>query len=157
MAASWLSKYFGLSERIWFIKGKASIAVPSTTSIITEPTILFYFSPFDNISVTLAHTDPPIEWPTKITFLSGYLFITSFKTYTVSLQRDYMDISSKFLVFLECPWPLKSKATNVPKCLTSLAKQAKLCAEWPAPWIQKYKAPSWPALKVDVPSSKKDN
>jgi hypothetical protein len=62
-----------------------------------------------------------------------------------------MEKSYKFYAFLEYPCPLKSKATRVPKCLTYLAKVAKLRAECPAPWIQKYKAPSVPALKTDVP------
>ncbi len=52
-----------------------------------------------------------------------------------------MEKSSRFYVLFEYPWPLKSNAYNVPKFLTYLAKAAKLRAECPAPWIQKYKAP----------------
>ena len=127
------------------------MAVPSTTSMIIAPTILVYFSTFVITSTTLAQTDPPIECPIITTFLSGCLCITSFSTSTVQLHIVSIDISSKFLSFFEWPCPLKSKATNVPKCFTSLARQAKLWAEWPAPCIQKNSAPSCPARKVDVP------
>ena len=62
-----------------------------------------------------------------------------------------MEKSSLLWFFLENPWPLRSKATRVPKCFTYLAKVAKLSAEWPAPWIQKNSAPDSPALKTEVP------
>ena len=73
IAASWESKCLGRSERIWFIKGNASRAVPSTTSIITHPTNRYYFSVFVRTSVTLAATDPPNECPIITQFLSGNL------------------------------------------------------------------------------------
>ena len=62
-----------------------------------------------------------------------------------------MDKSSLSPFFFDHPWPFKSKATNVAKCLTSLARVAKLIAECPAPWMQKNRAPSFPALKTEVP------
>ena len=70
------------------MKGKASIAVPSTTSIIIDPTILGYFYLFVKISVTLAQTEPPNECPTSTTFLSWYLFMIYFKIYIVSVTKD---------------------------------------------------------------------
>lgn len=59
----------------------------------------------------------------------------------VSLTKVSIDMSYNFSWFLEAPWPLKSNAINVEKCLISLAKQAKLIEECPAPWIQKINAP----------------
>lgn len=133
------------------MKGNASIAVPSTTSIIIHPTILYCFSLLVRISVTLQATDPPMECPMITTFFSWKRSINCFKTSIVSVTNVSIEKSSMFYDFLEYPWPLMSKATNVPKFFTSLARVAKLRAEWPAPCMQKYKAPSWPALKVDVP------
>ena len=118
IAASGLSKYFGLSDRIWFMKGKASIAVPSTTSITTEPTILGYFSTLVRISVTRTDTEPPIECPISTTFLSGYLAIICLRTSIVSFTNVSMERSSKFLSFFDEPCPLKSKAITVPNRLT---------------------------------------
>ena len=43
------------------MKGKASIAVPSTTSMMIDPTILGSFYLLVRISVTLAQTEPPNE------------------------------------------------------------------------------------------------
>ncbi len=43
------------------MKGKASIAVPYTTSIIIQPTIRGYFYLFVRTYVILQATDPPIE------------------------------------------------------------------------------------------------
>jgi len=62
--------------------------------------------------------------------------------YFNSLGNQSLDRkSSKFYNLLEYPYLLKSNATRVPNCLTYLAKVAKLSAERPAPWIQKYRAP----------------
>lgn len=85
MAWSRVSKCLGLSLRIWFINGNAYMAVPSTTSIIIQPTILGYFSLLVNISVTLHATDPPIECPIMTIFLSLYLSIICFNTSIVSV------------------------------------------------------------------------
>ena len=133
------------------MKGKASIAVPSTTSIIIIPTILGYFYWFVRISVTLAQTDPPIECPMRITFFVGCLCIIFFNISIVSLTKVPIEKSSRLVVFFECPCPLKSNAIKVPKCLTYLANKAKLCAECPAPWMQKKMAPWSPAEKTEVP------
>ncbi len=65
------------------MKGNAYIAVPSTTSIITHPTILGYFYLLVKISVTLLATEPPIECPTITIFLSWNRSITCFNTYIV--------------------------------------------------------------------------
>jgi len=87
IAAYWLSKCLGLSLRIWFINGRASIAVPSTTSIIIIPTILSSFYLFVKISVTLAQTEPPSECPINTKFLFGCFCICSFKISIVSLTK----------------------------------------------------------------------
>ena len=62
------------------MNGNAYIAVPSTTSMTIQPTILGYFYLFVNMSVILQQIEPPNECPTIITFLSLYLSITCFKT-----------------------------------------------------------------------------
>ena len=56
------------------------MAVPSTTSIIMHPVILSYFSMLVNCSVMRQAMDPPREWPTITTFLSGYFCISYFRT-----------------------------------------------------------------------------
>lgn len=109
------------------------MAVPSTTSMMMQPTIRGYFYLLVRVSVILHATDPPIEWPIMTTFLSWYLSMSCFSTYIVYETIVSIEKSSKFYVFLEYPCPLKSKATRVPKFLTYLAKVAKLKAEWPAP------------------------
>ena len=62
------------------MKGKDYIAVPSTTSIIMQPTILLSFYLFVNKSTTRHATEPPIECPIIITFFYGNLAITYFST-----------------------------------------------------------------------------
>jgi hypothetical protein len=126
---------------IWLIKGIPYIAVPSTMSIATNPNTRSFFSTFINSSVILIAIDPPNECPTIITFCSAYLLKIYFKVLMVSLQRVSIDKSSLLSCFLEHPWPFKSKAIRVPKCLTYLARVAKLKAEWPASWTQKKMIP----------------
>ena len=74
------SKCLGLSAIIWFMKGRASIAVPSTTSITIHPTILSFFSTLVRISTIRHAIEPPKEWPTTTTFLSGNFWSSCFKT-----------------------------------------------------------------------------
>ena len=145
------SKCLGRSEMIWFIKGKASIAVPSTTSIIIQPTILSIFSMLVKASTILAAIEPPIECPTTITFFSGKRCSNSFKVSIVSVHNVSIEKSSFWFYFFEWPCPFKSAAITVPKCLTSFARVAKLRAESPAPCMQKNIAPSEPALNTEVP------
>lgn len=109
------------------------MAVPSTTSMTTQPAILSNFSALVRTSATLPQTDPPSECPTNIIFLSANLPIISFRVSIVSEHNDSIDKSRLLLYFLEKPCPLKSKAITVPKCLTSLASRAKLSADCPAP------------------------
>jgi hypothetical protein len=75
------------------MKGKAYIAVPYTTSITIQATILSIFSMFVKASTTLAAIDPPIECPTTITFLSGKRWSISFKVsivyeHNVSIEKS---------------------------------------------------------------------
>lgn len=118
---------------------------------MTQPTILGYFYLFVSAWVNLQATDPPIEWPMMTTFFSGKRSMICLRTSIDSATKVYIEKSCKFYFFFEYPWPLKSKLTRVPKFFTYLANAAKLNAEWPAPWMQKNKAPYVPALNIEVP------
>lgn len=87
MADSSESKCLGLSAMIWFMKGSASIAVPSTTSMTMQPTMRSSFYKLVRASTILQAIDPPREWPTTTTFLSGKRCSSSLRVSMVSLQR----------------------------------------------------------------------
>jgi hypothetical protein len=151
MADSRESKCLGLSEMIWFMKGRASMAVPSTTSMTTHPTMRYSFYRLVSASTILQAMEPPRECPTTTRFFSGKRCSNSLSTSMVSLQRVSIEKSSLLCCFFEKPCPFRSKARRVPKCFTSFASVAKLSAEWPAPWMQKKITPSLPAWKTEVP------
>ena len=68
---------------------------------------------------------------------SGYLFSTHLNILIESLINVSELKSFLFSSTLDNPCPLKSNATTVANFFTSLAKQAKLNAECPAPWRHK--------------------
>lgn len=95
-----------------------------------------------------------MEWPAIIIVGSGYIYVTYSNTFYASFIKVSTDKSSKSPTNLESPWPLKSKLTKLANYFTSLAKQAKLYAESPAPCKQKNIGPlPSPATYIEVPSS----
>lgn len=87
MADCSVSKCLGRSVMIWFMKGSASMAVPSTTSITMHPTMRSNFSTLVSESTILQAMDPPSECPTTTTFLSGKRCSNSFSASTLSEHR----------------------------------------------------------------------
>jgi hypothetical protein len=63
------------------------MAVPSTTSMTTHPTILSSFSVLVRVSTTLQAIDPPSECPTTITFCYEKRCSSYFNASIVSAHR----------------------------------------------------------------------
>lgn len=102
-----VSKCLGLSTMIWFMKGRAYMAVPSTTSMTTQPTILSIFSTLVSVSTTLQAIDPPSECPTTMMFCYEKRCMISFRVSMASAQRVYIE-KSELICFFEEPCPLRS-------------------------------------------------
>lgn len=85
-SGKWTGRFFTICS----MNGSASIAVPSTTSIIATPRIHFYSSePYMSLSIwatVLVAIAPPIEWPIRRIDRSWYFSWTWFNTSSVSLM-----------------------------------------------------------------------
>ena len=130
------------------MKGRASIAVPSTTSITMRPTTWLDKSVCRTFSHSLEATEPPILCPTITIVWLWYFPATYLRTSSDSSNKLSIDRSKS--VILESPWPLKSKEIRVENCFTWDANLANEEAPSPAPCIQKNIIPSDPALYIGV-------
>mmetsp|Transcript_2739 Transcript_2739/g.4683 ORF Transcript_2739/g.4683 Transcript_2739/m.4683 type:complete len:220 (-) Transcript_2739:487-1146(-) len=106
----------GLEETMLSMKGRASMADPSTTSIINRP-LMWSIQPSSlwwvvMNSMVLVAMEPPIECPTRMRDCVGNLLITCLRTFIVSPIRVCWLMSLSFSQKWD-PWPLKSKETTV--------------------------------------------